>query len=59
MQTPRKPKNVETIPIATRITKQIQGAIQKVLTTNAHINTSDYLRDLVRKDLAKRGLLDE
>lgn len=60
MQTTENRKNEsQTIPIATRITRPMQKAIQKVLATNAHINTADYVRDLIRKDLEKRGFLDE
>lgn len=60
MQTIENRKDeTQTIPVATRITEPMQKAIRKVLLTNAHINVSDYLRDLIRKDLEKRGLLEE
>jgi len=54
-----KSKKDETIPVATRITEPMQKAIQKVLVANAHINVSDYLRDLIRRDLEQRGFLNE
>jgi hypothetical protein len=49
----------ETIPVGTRITEIMQKGIEKVLTTDGHLNTADYIRDLIRKDLEKRGLLAE
>ena len=33
-------------------------AMDKILQTNGHLNTADYVRDLIRKDLAERGLLE-
>jgi len=47
----------ETVSIGTRITESMQKAIEKVLETDGHLNESDYLRDLIREDLEKRGLL--
>jgi len=59
MQTIKTEKSEkETVPVSTRITDPMQKAIQKVLLTNAHINMADYLRDLIRKDLEKRGLFE-
>lgn len=52
-------ENRETIPIGTRITAAMQNGINKVLAVNGHINTADYVRDLIRKDLEKRGILVE
>lgn len=49
----------ETIPIGTRITEAMQKGIERVLATDGHLNTADYVRDLIRKDLEKRGLLTE
>ena len=61
MQTRRNTKEEDTqnVPVATRITETMQKAIQKILLADAHINTADYIRDLIRKDLEKRGLLNE
>jgi Arc/MetJ-type ribon-helix-helix transcriptional regulator len=58
MHTSKKPE-IQNIPVSTRITEPMQKAIEKILLINAHINTSDYLRDLIRKDLEKRRLLDD
>ena len=47
----------ETISIGTRITEAMQKGIERVLATDGHVNTADYVRDLIRKDLEKRELL--
>ena len=53
-------KVTETIPVATRITNAMLKGIQTILAANAHINTADYIRDLIRRDLEKRGMtMDE
>jgi len=52
-------KEGETIPVATRVTKPMLKGIQSILVTNAHINVSDYLRDLIRRDLEERGIFKE
>jgi len=49
-------KEIETIPVATRITKPMLKGVQAVLTSNAHINIADYVRDLIRRDLEDRGI---
>lgn len=49
-------ETVDTVPVSTRITHPMKRAINEVLQTNAHINTADYIRDLIRKDLENRGV---
>jgi Arc/MetJ-type ribon-helix-helix transcriptional regulator len=49
----------ETVSVGTRVTESMQKAIEKVLATDGHLNASDYIRDLIRKDLEKRRLLQE
>jgi len=49
-------KGIETITVATRVTKLTFKGIQTVLEINAHINTADYIRDLIRRDLEARGV---
>ena len=51
--------NKETVPIGTRITEAMQKGITQVLSSDGHVNKADYLRDLIRKDLEKRGLLSK
>jgi hypothetical protein len=49
----------ETFPIGTRITKVMKRDLDKLLASNGHLNTADYVRDLIRKDFERRGLLEE
>jgi Arc/MetJ-type ribon-helix-helix transcriptional regulator len=53
------PKNESTIPISTRITNNMQRAIKRILLSDGHLNVADYMRDLIREDLEKRGLLEQ
>lgn len=46
-----------TIVVGTRITETMQTGIDKILMLDGHVNKADYIRDLIRKDLEKRGLL--
>ncbi|MEM3629378.1 MAG: hypothetical protein QXE06_08435, partial [Candidatus Bathyarchaeia archaeon] len=48
---------IETLTVATRITKPMYEALLKMLTQNAHVTVSDYIRDLIRKDLEQKGIL--
>ena len=48
-----------TVPISTRITENMGRAIAKILLTDGHLNVADYVRDLIREDLEKRGLLEQ
>jgi Arc/MetJ-type ribon-helix-helix transcriptional regulator len=48
-----------TVTIGTRITKTMKTDLDKLLATDGHLNTADYVRDLIRKDLERRGLLEE
>ena len=47
----------ESIAVSTRVTETVQKAIDRVLQDSSHLNTSDYVRDLIRKDLENRGFL--
>lgn len=49
-------KEIETVPVATRITRPMLKRIQSVLEKDAHINTAEYIRDLIRRDLETRGI---
>ncbi|MEM2439956.1 MAG: hypothetical protein QW493_01915 [Candidatus Bathyarchaeia archaeon] len=48
---------IETLTVATRITKPMYEALLRALTQNAHVTVSDYIRDLIRRDLEAKGLL--
>lgn len=52
-------KDKGTLTVGTRITKTMKKDLEKVLASNGHLNTADYVRDLIRKDLERRGLLEE
>jgi Arc/MetJ-type ribon-helix-helix transcriptional regulator len=52
-------KEITTIPISTRVTRPMYEAMIRLLRCNAHINVSDYVRDLIREDLEKKGALPE
>ena len=56
--TPKK-QGIETVTVATRVTKPMLKGIQTILAINAHINTADYVRDLIRRDLEDRGVTIE
>jgi Arc/MetJ-type ribon-helix-helix transcriptional regulator len=51
-------KNESTTPISTRITSNMHQAIEKLLLSDGHLNIADYIRDLIREDLERRGLLE-
>lgn len=43
--------------VSTRVTESTYNAISQVIANNGHVNIADYLRDLIRIDLEKRGLM--
>jgi hypothetical protein len=51
-------KEKDSITVSTRVTENMGKGIEKVLLIDGHLNTADYVRDLIRKDLEKRGLLE-
>ena len=50
----RKPP--ETYPISARVTRSMLNAIDSVIDSGKYLRVSDYLRDLIRKDLEERGI---
>lgn len=46
----------DTHPISARVTFSMLRAINLVLKGGKYLRVSDYLRDLVRKDLEERGI---
>jgi len=50
----RKPP--ETYTISTRVTHPMLKAIDEVIDSGKYLRVSDYLRDLIRKDLESRGI---
>ena len=51
----RKPHQ-DTYPISTRVPMSMLKAIDLVIESGKYLRISDYLRDLVRKDLEERGI---
>lgn len=52
---PKTKVEMETFVIGTRITLRMTKAIDDIIKHDRYINSSDYLRDLIRKDLNARG----
>ena len=52
---PKKTMDIETVSISTRVTPRMAKAINDIVVHDRYISTSDYLRDLIRKDLNERG----
>lgn len=52
---PKKTIDTETVPISTRVTPRMAKAINDIVAHDRYISASDYLRDLIRKDLNERG----
>lgn len=50
---------MQSIVVATRIPKTMQKTIETALRNSGHLNTADYIRNLLRKDLERQGLLPE
>lgn len=46
---------IESRTVGARITKVMYDKILELLPQNAHVSISDYLRDLVRRDLEAQG----
>jgi hypothetical protein len=47
----------ENVVVGTRITKPMYAALVKLLTLDSHVTISDYLRDVLRRDLEQKGFL--
>lgn len=52
-------REIQSIPVATRVTRPMHEAILSLLSVDAHLNVADYLRDLIRKDLKDKGIVFE
>jgi len=49
-----KKLEIETRTVATRITPAMYGKLLEYLAVSGHLSISDYLRDLVRKDIESK-----
>ena len=50
----RRPRN--TKPISGRISPQMYEAVIEVVDSGLYVDVTDYLRDVIRKDLEERGV---
>ena len=47
---------MDTYVASTRVTREMMDAIDKILEEGKYMRVSDYLRDLIRKDLESRNV---
>ena len=52
----RRRERWDTKTLSGRISPAMYEAVIKVVESGAYVNVTDYLRDIVRKDLEARGL---
>ena len=55
----RRRQRWETKVISGRISPSMYEAVIKVVESGSYVDVTDYLRDLIRKDLEARGLSPE
>ena len=46
----------KTYPLSARVTHSMLKAIDEVIDSGKYLRVSDYLRDLIRRDLEERGI---
>lgn len=56
---PRRKVEVESIPVGTRVTKRVVEQIENLVKKGYYMDISDYLRDIIRKDLRERKLITD
>ena len=56
---PKRKVEVESIPIGTRVTKRVVEQIENLVKEGYYMDVSDYLRDVIRKDLKERKLITD
>ena len=54
---PKRRVEVESVPVGTRVTKQVLEQIENLVEKGFYMDVSDYLRDIIRKDLKERKLI--
>lgn len=52
----RKRKKSRTAYIKVLVTEQVAGEIERIAYVEGYVDVSDYVRDLIRKDLKERGI---
>ena len=49
---------LETVVVSTRIPNPLKEVLDQVLDSGLYFQASDYLRDIIRKDLEERGSIN-
>lgn len=58
VKTPKKSRRkTEVRTIGTQVPEEMYKIIKEHIIRKEYVSTSDYIRDLIRKDLKERGLL--
>jgi len=52
----KKRARAETKVISGRISPKMLDAVIKIIATGVYVDVTDYLRDVIRKDLESRGI---
>lgn len=52
-----KKLEIESRTVGTRITLAMYGKLLEYVAVSSHLSISDYLRDLIRRDLESKGAL--
>ena len=55
----RRRERWDTKMISGRISPPMYEAVIKVVESGSYVNVTDYLRDIIRKDLEARGIVPE
>lgn len=50
-------QDAENVVVGTRVTRPMYEALVKLLALDSHVTISDYLRDVLRRDLERKGFL--
>jgi Arc/MetJ-type ribon-helix-helix transcriptional regulator len=53
---PKRKIGVKSMPVGTRVTKRVLEQIENLVKEGYYMDVSDYLRDIIRKDLQERKL---
>ena len=52
-------KKPTSYSVSTRVTMPMYRGIEEIIDSGAYFNVTDYLRNVIRADLKRRGLLQE
>ena len=54
---PRKRRPRDTRVVSGRVSPQMFDAVKKIVDTGNYVDMTDYLRDMIRRDLKERNVL--